>query len=111
MKNDPVVCPKVRGHILATFFAAVCALSWAAEPALAQADLGTPAVEVKLLLDPAKVLDAHGQPTREMFDLFGVESSGNIEKHYNSMKIAMEFLDDFPERSLDCKEWNIRFRK
>ena len=64
--------------------------------------VASPDVEVKFLLDPAKVLDANHLPTQALRAAFRI-----AEK---PVGIRMEFLDGLG-RELDRAGWNIRFRK
>jgi hypothetical protein len=64
--------------------------------------VAVPDFEVKLFLDPAKVLDVEFKPTRAAERTLGLQDSNR--------KIAMLFLDGRPAL-LDPEGWNVRVRK
>jgi hypothetical protein len=84
-------------------YPALCAilLVLATSPASA-ARPAIPDVEVKLFLDPAKVLDRNHQPTQALRAAFQIEDK--------PVGIRMEFLDG-AGRELEIAGWNIRLRK
>jgi hypothetical protein len=73
-----------------------------------QVAAAVPDYEVKLFLDPAKVLDVEFKPTRD--------AERTLDLKNSSRKIAMLFLDapgplSEGKRPLDAAGWNIRFRR
>ena len=79
-----------------------------APAASARVAAAVPNYEVKLFLDPAKVLDVEFKPTKRADRALGLKSS--------SRKIAMQFLDgpraEGAEKSpLDAAGWNVRVRR
>jgi hypothetical protein len=73
-----------------------------------QVAAAVPDYEVKLFLDPAKVLDVEFKPTKD--------ADRTLDLKNSSRKIAMLFLDaEGPlsegKRPLDAAGWNVRFRR
>jgi hypothetical protein len=68
-----------------------------------------PNYEVKLFLDPTKVLDVEFKPTKEVDRTLDLKNSNR--------KIAMQFLDapraakDEEKRQIDAAGWNVRLRR
>ena len=72
------------------------------EPTPSQVAAAVPDYEVKLFLDPEKVLDVEFKPTREVRQLLNLSE--------NSLKITMQFLDARPVQ-LQATGWTVRARK
>ena len=79
-----------------------------APTASSQVAAAVPDYEVKVFLDPTKVLDVEFKPTKQADRTFDLKNS--------NLKLAMQFLDvpsaePEPRRQLDLAGWNVRFRR